>query len=81
MRRRPPLRAVIAAVLVLPATAACSSTSCEDLSALQAQRDAERAAYLKLVQSGASSEVAGAADDKLHELERRVYEAEQRCAD
>lgn len=61
--------------------AACSSSSCEDLPALQAQRDAERAAYLELARSGASSEVTGPADDTLHELERRVYEAEQRCAD
>lgn len=71
------LGGALAVVLVL--TSGCAGSSCDELPALQAQRDAQRQAQLELVRSGASPAVIGEADDQLHELERQVYDLEQRC--
>jgi hypothetical protein len=60
--------------------AGCSASSCDELPALQAEREQRREAYLKLAESGASPEEIGRADEELHEFERRVYDTERRCA-
>ena len=69
------------AVLVLAAAAlsGCSGQPCEDLPALQAEREDRRAAYAELVESGAGPEQTGAADEELHAFEGRVFDLEQSC--
>ena len=58
--------------------AGCGS-SCDELPALTTERDAMRAAYLELVRSGASPEETERADDRLHAVERQVFDLEQGC--
>ena len=60
---------------------ACSGQSCDELPELQAERDAARASYLDLAQSGTTSPAdTEQADADLHALERRVYDVEQGCS-
>jgi hypothetical protein len=73
------LRALPAGVALLGLLSGCAGSSCDDLPQLREERDRARADYLELARSGATAEQTGAADDALHELERRVYDAEQRC--
>lgn len=70
--------AAVALALWLPA---CSGVSCDDLPALQAERDVARADYEALVRSGtATDEQTTAIDDAVHDVERRVFDLEQSCA-
>jgi hypothetical protein len=80
--RRAARRLALAAAGVVTTTvlAGCSASSCDELPALQAEREQRRDAYLKLAESGASPEETGRADEKLHDFERRVYDTERRCA-
>jgi hypothetical protein len=76
------VRALLAALTALPLLVGCAGTSCEDLPALRAERDAARQDYAVLTAPGtAPPEVTGPADEDLHALERRVHDAEQRCED
>ncbi len=65
-----------AALAVLPG---CAGRSCDDLAALQDERDRAREAYLALARSGASTTETERADADLHALERRVHDVEQEC--
>jgi hypothetical protein len=80
--RRAARRLGVTAVGVVTTTvlAGCSASSCDELPALQAEREQRRVAYLELAESGASPEETGRADEELHEFERRVYDIERRCA-
>ena len=78
MRRRTALLVASVAV-VLSATTGCSGSDCDELPALQAEREERRAAYLELVRRGADDEETSRADEELHAFERRVYELEQSC--
>jgi hypothetical protein len=69
-----------AGVVTTTVLAGCSASSCEELPALQAEREQRRAAYLKLAESGAAAEQTGQADEELHAFESRVYDIERRCA-
>ena len=73
------MRRLLAGALLLALTSGCAGSSCDELPALQAEREAERAAYLELARSGAPGDVTAEADDRLHALERRVHDLEQRC--
>lgn len=74
-------------LLVLASVAAalltgCAGRSCDELPGLTADRDAARRDYLALARPGVSPvEVTEPADAELHEMERQVYDLEQRCAD
>ena len=71
-----------AALLVLAATAGCGGQDCDGLPALRAERDAARQAYAELVDAGsASADETAVADDRVHDLDARVFDAEQECAD
>lgn len=70
-------------LVVLVATASlsgCAGSPCDDLPALQAEREQRRAAYLELARSGAPVDETTRADEELHAFERRVFDAEQECA-
>ena len=76
--RVPVLVLLVAAVSL---SAGCSGRSCDELAGLQAERTAQRAAYLELAQSGtASPDETTRADAELHAFEQRVLEVEQDCA-
>ena len=68
-------------VLVLAAGAALAGcgASCDELPRLTAERDALRSSYLDLVRSGASPEEAERADERLHAVERQVFDLEAGC--
>lgn len=68
---------LLVAVLALPG---CSGQDCDGLGALRAERDAARAAYAEDVASLSPARSAER-DDAVHELDRRVFEAEQQCED
>ncbi len=70
----------MAAVLVgVPLLAGCAGSSCDDLPALRAERDAARQDYLELSSGGAGDKVTAAADEELHALDARVYDLERSC--
>jgi hypothetical protein len=69
----------LSAVLLVLALTGCAGTSCDALPALTAERDAERAAFLELVRSGAPSGEVAVVDDRLHALEARVLDLEESC--
>lgn len=56
----------------------CSGSSCDGLTALQAEREDRRASQRALIGTAGDDEIA-AADDRLHAFERRVFELEQSC--
>jgi hypothetical protein len=69
-----------AAIVGMTVLAGCSGSSCEELPALQAEREQRRAAYLALAERrGATPEQTGQADEELHAFEQRVYDIERRC--
>ncbi len=74
------LAAVLAALLTVASLTGCAGSSCDDLPALQAEREQRRAAYLELARSGAPVDETTRADEELHAFERRVFDAEQECA-
>lgn len=53
--------------------------SCDDLGELRVARDAQRSQYLVLAASGASPAETERADERLHALERRVFDLERAC--
>jgi len=72
---RPALVATVAALLT-----GCSGQPCDDLAALQAEREQRRAEQQRLVdERTATDDEIAAADDRLHAFERRVFELEQSC--
>ena len=76
----PVLPRLVVAVLAAAALSGCSGRPCDDLPALQAEREERRAAYAELVRSGAPPDATAAADEELHAFEGRVYDLEQTCA-
>lgn len=74
------LTAGLLSVLAVATASGCSGTSCDQLPALQAEREERRAAYLELARGDAGPEQTGRADEELHAFERQVYEIEQACA-
>ena len=71
-------------LLVVPVVAllsACGGQDCGALPELRAERDAARAAYAELVAAGtASAQETAVADDAVHDLDARVFDAERACA-
>lgn len=53
--------------------------SCSELARRTAERDALRSSYLALVRSGARPEETERADERLHAVERHVFDLERRC--
>lgn len=54
--------------------------ACDALGTLQAEREQRRADQQQLIEDRtAGDDQIGAADDRLHAFERRVFELEQRC--
>lgn len=73
------LRALVAVGLAANLTA-CTGSSCDDLPALTAERDAARDAYAELIASGAATtQQTEEGDARTHALDRRVYDLEQSC--
>ena len=72
-----------AALLVVAATAGCSgSHSCSDLDVLRAQRDRARQAAtesVKLPAGPTRDEAVERTHDRMHTLERAVFDLEQSC--
>ena len=75
-------RLLLTALLLLPLLTACAGQPCDELAALQAERDERRQQYADLVAPGtAPGDVTAQADEELHAFERRVYDLEQQCED
>lgn len=75
------LRLLAVALTGAALSSGCSSSSCDALPGMLAERDAARQAYVEQVRSGALSDVESEqADEQLHALEARVATVEQECA-
>ncbi|MCW2681486.1 MAG: hypothetical protein JWM62_2887 [Frankiales bacterium] len=70
---------LLTAALTAALVTGCSGQSCDELGALQAEREERRAAHTALIGTSASDGEIGEADDRLHAFERRVYDLEQSC--
>jgi ABC-type enterochelin transport system substrate-binding protein len=76
----------VAAAALLAALAGCSTgTSCDDLAALTAERDAARQEWTRLEAGHAKGEATEqqveAAHEQAHVLDTRVYDLAQKCGD
>ncbi len=76
------MRLLLLPLVLTTLLAGCGGQSCDELPALQAERDAARQQQIERTAPGStlSEDEKGEADDALHELEGRVFRLEQECA-